>query len=115
MFLGAFLRSGRPRGPGKAFKNEPTKIRPDCLQVPRGSEIVIIGEAGRSVELSHSAKLLNHGSDASKPTESLGIVLYRFVGTVPGTSGVIWYALGGRFGLKIGGCQADLEKLSGPP
>ncbi len=56
-FVGAFLRSGRPRGPGKAFqnvggeaptdlkaspgprgrpdlKNAAKKIRPDCLQVP---------------------------------------------------------------------------------
>ncbi len=57
-FWGAFLKSGRPRGPGKAFrsvgveaphifegllgpprgrpdfKNAPNKIRPDCLQVP---------------------------------------------------------------------------------
>jgi hypothetical protein len=56
--LGAFLRSGRPRGPGKAFKNVGVfaphllegfprppgparpqkctlKIRPDCLRVPR--------------------------------------------------------------------------------
>ncbi len=57
-FRGAFLRSGRPRGPGKPFKNvggfvphlfesspgprsrpdlknAPRKIRPDFLQVPR--------------------------------------------------------------------------------
>ena len=32
--LGAFLRSGRPRGPGKTFKHAPTKLRPDCLKVP---------------------------------------------------------------------------------
>ncbi len=46
---GAFLKSGRPRGPGKAFKKveglprppgpagpqkRTTKNRPDCLQVP---------------------------------------------------------------------------------
>ncbi len=34
-FWGAFLKSGRPRGPGKAIKNAPPPKRPDCLQVPR--------------------------------------------------------------------------------
>ncbi len=34
-FFSAFLRSGRPRPPGEAFKNAPPKTRPDCLQVPR--------------------------------------------------------------------------------
>ncbi len=38
-FLGAFLKSGRPRGPGKALKNAPSKIRPDCLQVPRVGQL----------------------------------------------------------------------------
>ncbi len=71
-FLGAFLRSCRPRGPGKAFKNvggeaphilqglpgppgparpqkRTPKIRPDCLQVPsfNGS----IGPVERAVYL----------------------------------------------------------------
>ncbi len=62
-FLGAFLRSGRPRGPGKSFqnvggedphifeglpglrgrpdfKNAPPKTRPDCLQVPSMCKLI---------------------------------------------------------------------------